>query len=1131
MKIFQTIFLSAIILFLIYSFSSGQLQKSKPRLLVFSKTAGFRHKSIETGKTAILKLAREQNYLVDVTEDAHYFNDDSLKKYSAVIFLSTTGNILNSSQQVSFQRYIQAGGGFVGIHAAADTEYDWPWYGKLVGAYFLSHPKIQEAVLNVVDNKNISTNHLPQPWKRKDEWYNYKNVNPDLHILLALDEKSYEGGKNGDNHPIAWYHEYDGGRAFYTGLGHTDESFTEPLYLQHLSGGIKYAVGKGTALNYLKASTPKVPEENRFIKSTLTQGTLSEPTEIAVLPNLDVLIAQRRGEIMIYKNQTKTLEQSGFLDVYFKKRGSEGNVEEGLLGIAPDPSYAKNHFVYIFYSPADTSVNRLSRFRVVNDKIDNKSEQIILQFYSQREICCHTGGSIAFGPDGLLYVSTGDNSTPFDVPNQKFVNNGYGPMDNRPGLEQYDARRSAGNTNDLRGKIIRIRMRDDGTYEIPEGNLFAPGSPKTRPEIYVMGNRNPYRISIDKKTNYLYWGEVGPDARADNPQRGPRGYDEINQARHAGFFGWPFLVGKNYPYNEFDYQTGTSGAVFNPAKVINKSVNNTGLIELPPAQPTFIWYPYDKSVEFPEVGEGGRTAMAGPVYYSDLYPKTANSYPDYYNGKLFIYEWIRGWIKAVTLKSNGDYDSMEPFMPNTPFAALIDMELGPDGKFYVLEYGTGWFSKNPNAALSRIDYLAGNRPPKITDLIISKTSGVLPYKLSAHVEVTDPDKDKMTYVWSLGKGITKITTVPTIQYTYTRAGEYPVSVKVTDVNKASSKSKNINVYAGNEHPKINISVKGNRTFYFPGKPVDYQVTVTDKASVVNKKKVYVSNTYIEGTDMAGSSLGHQEAAENLVGQSLMLKSDCKVCHQVNAKSIGPSFTEVSARYQKNTQAIPYLVAKIIKGGAGAWGEVPMPAHAGMEESDVRKIAEWVMSLSNTAAIKPSFPLTGIITPGTDIEDGKSTFVLNASYTDQGSAGVRPLSASNSVYLRSSFIDAGEIKDRNSFAVKDSSGSKYLVLPANKGWLKLNKIDLKGIADLALTSFSRGEIGDYSIEVRLDSEDGKIIGKTTLTSGAMLNYKTSTSIPLQPVTDGGFHNLYLVFVADKKNVKQRPVLKTIKFNPI
>jgi cytochrome c len=177
-----------------------------------------------------------------------------------------------------------------------------------------------------------------------------------------------------------------------------------------------------------------------------------------------------------------------------------------------------------------------------------------------------------------------------------------------------------GNTNDLRGKILRIKVNEDGSYDIPDGNLYSRGTDSAKPEIYVQGTRNPYRISVDQKTGYLYWGEVGPDARADSMNvRGPKGYDEINQARQAGFFGWPFFVGDNYPYTSFDFDKGESGITFDPKKPVNISQNNTGLRELPPAQPAFIGILYDRSEEFPQVGTGGRNAMAGPVYYADLY--------------------------------------------------------------------------------------------------------------------------------------------------------------------------------------------------------------------------------------------------------------------------------------------------------------------------------------------------------------------------------------------------------------------------------------------------------------------------------------------------------------------------------
>jgi len=217
-------------------------KKKAPAVLVFSKTNGFRHKSIPKGILAIRKLGSENNFTVDATEDSLAFTEENLAKYKAIIFLSPTGNVLGEAEQKAMENYIQKGGGFVGVHAAADCEYNWPWYVKLVGASFLSHPAQQTAKLMVTDKKHIATKHLPATWERKDEWYNFKNMNPNVNVILKIDESSYKGGKNGDNHPMAWYHAYDGGRAFYTELGHTDESFTEPAFLQHLLGGIKYAL-------------------------------------------------------------------------------------------------------------------------------------------------------------------------------------------------------------------------------------------------------------------------------------------------------------------------------------------------------------------------------------------------------------------------------------------------------------------------------------------------------------------------------------------------------------------------------------------------------------------------------------------------------------------------------------------------------------------------------------------------------------------------------------------------------------------------------------------------------------------------------------------------------------------------
>lgn len=237
--------LSFLLCFLFLSFSSCTAQNNSiPHLLVFSKTDGYRHASIPDGVKALHEIGAENGFSVDHTEDASEFTDENLEQYDAVVFLNTTEDVFNEEQQNAFQQYIHNGGGFVGIHAASDTEYGWPWYGRMVGAYFASHPQIQEATVRVINHEHPSSKHLPEEWVRTDEWYNFKNIQPHINVLANLDESTYEGGKNGANHPIAWYHEFEGGRVFYTGCGHTSESYSMPMFRQHLLGGIEYVIRK-----------------------------------------------------------------------------------------------------------------------------------------------------------------------------------------------------------------------------------------------------------------------------------------------------------------------------------------------------------------------------------------------------------------------------------------------------------------------------------------------------------------------------------------------------------------------------------------------------------------------------------------------------------------------------------------------------------------------------------------------------------------------------------------------------------------------------------------------------------------------------------------------------------------------
>jgi glucose/arabinose dehydrogenase/type 1 glutamine amidotransferase len=846
--------------------------RTKPRVLVFSKTAAFRHTSITVGVQTIRRLGATNGFDVDATEDASTFSDASLRRYAAVVFLSTTGDVLDAAQQGAFERYVRGRGGFVGIHAAADTEYDWPFYGGLVGAYFRSHPivpHLQAATIKVADRSHASTRHLPMRWIRTDEWYDYRaNPRGDVHVLATLDERTYRstvppappgsGGQMGPDHPIAWCHRYEGGRSWYTGGGHTEGSYGEPAFQRHLLGGIRWAAGivKGGCRATIDSSYQKV---------TLNDHP-GEPMSLAVLPDGRVLHNTRQGEVRMHDPRTGLNTVAARLDVY-------EHDEEGLQSVAIDPDFRRNRWVYLYYSPpggtpvddpATPNVNegdapvegteddwrrfrgamRLSRFKLRGAGLDLDSEQKIIDVPVDRGLCCHVGGQIDFDARGNLYLSTGDDTFPF-------LSDGYSPLDERldhnPAL---DSQRSSANTNDLRGKLLRIRPKSRGGYAVPAGNLFPKGRSRTRPEIFAMGLRNPFRFTVDRRTGRIFLADYSPDATVPRLLRGPAGHGRWMVIRKPGNYGWPYCVTRDAPYFDYDFATGRSAGPF-PCRgtLVNDSPRNTGRRLLPPVVQPEVWYPLTKSALFPELGAGfGVGPMAGPAYDYRRVRRSRVRWPRHYDGVPLFYEWTRDYVREFRLERSGTPYSISPVLGSFVFDNPMDMEFGPDGALYVLEYGDGYNRENPEAQLSRIDFVRGGHTP-VPKLSARPIDGAAPLNVAFSSEgSTDADDDRLRYRWDFESDGRVDSHAPSPSHTYRSNGVFDATLRVIDPSGRSA-STSAQIVVGRIRPTIRfVRPVTGQAFQF-GQAVPFEVAVTDPEGPVDCGRVSVIY-----------SLGHNEHA-------------------------------------------------------------------------------------------------------------------------------------------------------------------------------------------------------------------------------------------------------------------------------
>ncbi|MFF3634562.1 PQQ-dependent sugar dehydrogenase [Streptomyces sp. NPDC002250] len=604
-----------------------------------------------------------------------------------------------------------------------------------------------------------------------------------------------------------------------------------------------------------------------FQQVTLAKGEaeVGEPMSLAVLPDRSVLHTSRDGELRLTDAAGNT-SVAGKLDVY-------SHDEEGLQGVGVDPDFADNRFIYLYYAPplntpagdapetgtaADFApfdgVNRLSRFVLKSDgTLDKTSEKQILDVKTTRGLCCHVGGDIDFDAAGNLYLSTGDDSNPFQ-------SDGYSPLDERadrnPG---FDAQRTAGNTNDLRGKILRIKVNADGSYSIPEGNLFAPGTDRTRPEIYAMGFRNPFRFSVDKKTGILYVGDYGPDAGAADPGRGPAGQVEFARVTKPGNFGWPYCTGANDPYVDYDFGTKTSGATFDCSAPRNDSPHNTGLTDLPPAQPA--WIPYD-GPSVPEFGTGSESPMGGPVYHYDPALDSPVKFPEAYDGDFFAGEFGRRWIKRITSDADGKVQSIN----DVPWSGtqVMDMAFGPDGALYVLDYGTSWFGGDDNSGLFRIENATDGHSP-VAQAAADRTSGQAPLKVAfTSAGSSDQDGDALTYSWDFGDGSTSTAADPT--HKYKKNGTYTATVTAEDTTGRTG-SASVRVVVGNTAPTVTLELPKDGQLFGFGDAVPFKVKVTDPedGKAVDCSKVTVN--FILGHDTHGHPLTSAQGCSGTIQTS------------------------------------------------------------------------------------------------------------------------------------------------------------------------------------------------------------------------------------------------------------------------
>jgi glucose/arabinose dehydrogenase/type 1 glutamine amidotransferase len=708
--------------------------------------------------------------------------------------------------------------------------------------------KVQKATVDFTDRQHPANKGLPLTTTRSDQWMNWApNPLGKVHTIAQVQENTYDAGlaKNGPFHPVSWCRDYDGGRSFYTGMGRTQDSYTSDKEFQsHLLGAIEWTTGmvRGDcqatiASNY---TVERLTQQNK--SGQLDQ--IGEPHGLTIAPDGKVFYIGKAacptgpipdwndpnvglgcGTIHQWDPKTKQPKLLTTLDV-MGNRGSGDELvkdEDGLVGITLDPKFEQNGWIYVYWMPHEsvdrdkqTGQRTISRFTYdgTTQTIDKSTRKDLLHWTAQVHSCCHVGGGMAFDDQGNLYVGSGDDNSSGGA--------GLGYSGNNwtqdyKGLSFQDARRTAGNTNDLNGKIIRIHPEPDGTYTIPKGNLFTgkeEGGGKTRPEIYVMGVRNIARIAWDKKNKWLTAGWVGPDAGVPDPEWGEAKYETATIIQDAGNQGWPYCMGDKQPYRDRSNVDATQPAGWYDCDHLkNTSPRNTGLVDIPPARANMIWYsPQGGGIKYPtrtdgsglptyKLGDeiitqpwfqgGSQAIMDGPTYHrSEVDTNSGVAWPEYWDNKWFIGDESSSRNRvAVTVDPKvvpqhgapAFGEDLRQIIPpgggSDQLQSWMDAKFGPDGALYMQDYGGGFFSLNPNQKLIRITYHGGPATPNPSQAAVRPVRQSTPKTIA----FSSRKAGGLSWTWDFGDG-SKPSHEADPTHTYARYGTYHATLTTTYAN-------------------------------------------------------------------------------------------------------------------------------------------------------------------------------------------------------------------------------------------------------------------------------------------------------------------------------------------------------------